>query len=226
MRVRTPSHIPAILTQQLWFPDPRLALTNEANGLVALGGDLSVERLLLAYRSGIFPWSVNPITWWSPDPRGIFELHQFHTPRSLRRKLRHNVFEVTHNQAFRQAMQGCATRHRSRTWIGSELTEAYTRLHEAGHAHSIECWQHRALVGGIYGVAVGGLFAGESMFHSASDASKVALHHLVQHLVQRGFTLFDIQMVTPITRQLGAVEISREEYLNRLEAAIEVRCSF
>ena len=212
--------------QRLWFPDPRLALRHEANGLLAIGGDLSVERLLLAYRSGIFPWSVDPITWWSPDPRGIFEMNRFHTPRSLARKLRRNVIEVTRDKAFCRVMTGCATQHRSGTWIVPEFIEAYTRLHKAGHAHSVECWQSGELVGGVYGVTAGGLFAGESMFHSVSDASKVALHHLVHHLLQQGFTLFDIQMVTPITRQLGAVEISREEYLKRLEAAVELRCSF
>ena len=153
-------------------------------------------------------------------------MNRFHTPRSLARKLRRNVFEVTCDKAFRRVLKGCATQHRSGTWIGPEFTEAYTRLHKAGHAHSVECWQSGELVGGVYGVTAGGLFAGESMFHSVSDASKVALHHLAHHLLQRGFTLFDIQMVTPITRQFGAVEISREEYLTRLEAAVELRCSF
>lgn len=218
--------IPAILTQRLWFPDPRLALKNDDDGLLAVCGDLSVDRLLLAYRSGIFPWSVDPITWWSPDPRGIIEMTHFHTPRSLARTLRKNVFEVTRDNAFRQVLNGCAKRDRSGTWIGPEFIEAYMRLHEAGHAHSVECWQNGELVGGIYGVTVGGLFAGESMFYSVSDASKVALHHLVHHLLQREFTLFDIQMVTPITRQLGAVEISREDYLKRLEDAVELRCVF
>jgi leucyl/phenylalanyl-tRNA--protein transferase len=220
------SSIPAILTQRLWFPDPRLALKHDDDGLLAVLGDLSVDRLLLAYRSGIFPWSVDPITWWSPDPRGIIEMTHFHTPRSLVRTLRKNVFEVTRNKAFRQVMNGCAKQDRSGTWIGLEFIEAYMRLHEAGHAHSVECWQNGELVGGIYGVTVGGLFAGESMFHSVSDASKVALHHLVQHLLQREFALFDIQMVTPITRQLGAVEISREEYLKRLAGAVKLRCVF
>ena len=210
--------IPAILTQRLWFPDPRLA---SKDGLLAVFGDLSVDRLLLAYRSGIFPWSVDPITWWSPDPRGIIEMAHFHTPRSLARTLRQNVFEVTRDNAFRQVMKGCAKRDRSDTWIGPEFIEAYVRLHEAGHAHSVECWQNGELVGGIYGVTVGGLFAGESMFHSVSDASKVALHHLVHHLLQREFALCDIQMVTPVTRQLGAVEVSRAEYLHRLAGAVE-----
>ncbi len=217
MRNRDP--IPAVLTQRLWFPHPRLALQD---GLLAVFGDLSVERLLLAYRSGIFPWSADPLTWWSPDPRGIIEPAHFHTPRSLARTLRRNVFEVTRDKAFRRVMNGCAQQDRGGSWIGPEFIEAYARLHEAGHAHSVECWRNGDLVGGIYGVTVGGLFAGESMFHSVSDASKVALHHLVRHLLRRDYALFDIQMVTPITRRLGAVEISREDYLHRLAAAVEL----
>jgi len=217
--MRTRDAIPAILTERLWFPDPRRALKHDAAGLLAVCGDLSVERLLLAYRSGIFPWSVDPITWWSPDPRAIFDLPQFHRPRK-------GVFEVTRDRAFRRVMQGCADRDRGDTWIGPDFIEAYGRLHDAGHAHSVECWRNGELVGGIYGVAVGGLFAGESMFHTASDASKVALSHLVQHLVRKDFALFDIQMLTPVTRGLGAVEITREEYLKRLAAAVKMPCAF
>ena len=213
----------ALLGQRLWFPDPRSA---GADGLVAVGGDLSVPRLLLAYRSGIFPWTVNPITWWSPHPRAIFELESFHVPRSLARVLRHRVFNVTLDRAFRKVMEGCAAPAPGRrsTWITPEFVAAYTRLHQQGHAHSVECWQQNKLVGGIYGVAIGGFFAGESMFHRVSNASKVALYHLVQHLRQRGFALFDIQMITPATRLLGAVETPRHQYLRRLRSAIEMNC--
>ncbi len=207
----------------LWFPDPREA--NE-DGLVAIGGDLSVARLLLAYRSGIFPWSCDPITWWSPDPRAIFELDGFHVSRSFAKTLRRRPFEITHDRAFTEVMEGCATARNDGNWIGPEFIEAYSGLHEAGHAHSVECWKDGRLAGGIYGVAVGGLFAGESMFHTESEASKVALHHLIGHLAKRGFALFDIQMLTPITRQLGARHISREDYLKRLEGAVELDCSF
>jgi leucyl/phenylalanyl-tRNA---protein transferase len=217
------------LNDQLWFPDPRRAeRSGPAAGLVAVGGDLSVDRLLLAYRSGIFPWSVDPLTWWSPDPRAIFELDRFHIPRSLGRTLRRHSFEVTRNQNFRQVMEECAAPGAGRglTWIGPEFIQAYTRLHEAGHAHSLECWQEGRLVGGIYGLAVGGLFAGESMFHRVSDASKVALCYLVQHLRQAGFVLIDIQMLTPVTQRLGAVEISRELFLRRLRHAITLPVSF
>ena len=254
---------PAILDHRLAFPDPRRA---NKDGLVALGGDLSVERLLLAYRSGVFPWTVNPITWWSPNPRGIFELEKFHVPRRLAQTLRKCVhqptpspskegsteprpvpllggvrggfignsksvkdsFVVTRNRAFRQVMEGCAApaRGRGQTWISPEFIAAYAALHEAGHAHSVECWQGETLVGGIYGVGVGGLFAGESMFHRADNASKIALVHLIEHLRERGFVLFDIQMVTPATEALGAVKIPRAEYLKRLAEAVELKCEF
>lgn len=220
---------PPILTAELVFPDPRKAVRRGMfAGLVALGGDLSVPRLLLAYRHGIFPWTDDPLTWWSPDPRGIFELDHFHVSRSLARTLRSGRFRVTMNRAFRAVMEGCAAPApgRESTWISPRFIEAYTRLHEAGHAHSVECWCGDELAGGIYGVAVGGVFAGESMFHRVSDASKVALAVLVDRLRARRFALFDIQMLTPVTRRLGAVEISREEYLCRLAAAVELNCRF
>jgi leucyl/phenylalanyl-tRNA---protein transferase len=217
--------MPTILDERLRFPDPRTA---DGAGLVAIGGDLSASRLRLAYRSGIFPWTVNPVTWWSPDPRGIFELDDFHVPRSLEMFRRKLPFEITHDRAFRQVMQACAARGpgRGRTWITPEFVKAYTRLHEQGGAHSFECWRGDDLVGGIYGVNFGGFFAGESMFHRATNASKVALLHLVEHLRARGFKLFDIQMITPATRQLGAVEIPREEYLARLRTAVQLDCAF
>jgi leucyl/phenylalanyl-tRNA---protein transferase len=215
----------ALLTNQLRFPDPRQA---DGEGLVAIGGDLSPPRLVLAYRSGIFPWSVNPLTWWSPDPRGIFELDRVHISRSLERVLRKGQFEVTHNKAFREVMEGCAAPAQGRrtTWISPEFVEAYSELHARGQAHSVECWQEGKLAGGIYGVAVGGLFAGESMFYRVSNASKVALVHLVQHLRERRFALFDVQMVTPLTEQLGAIEISRENYLARLNRAVRSPVTF
>jgi leucyl/phenylalanyl-tRNA---protein transferase len=216
---------PAILDQRLRFPDPRTA---HREGLVAIGGDLSAPRLRLAYRSGIFPWTVNPVTWWSPDPRAVFELKQFHVPHSLAKFIRKQPFEITRDRAFRQVMQGCAAPApgRGQTWITPEFIEAYTCLYEQRHAHSVECWRGGELVGGIYGVSFGGLFAGESMFHRATNASKVALCHLVEYLRARGFALFDVQMVTPATRQLGAAEIPREEYLKRLKAALRMDCAF
>ena len=187
-----------------------------------------MPRLLLAYRSGIFPWTDDPITWWSPDPRAIFELDQFHLPRSLARVIRKGVFQITRDRAFRKVIEGCAAPAPGRrsTWISSQFLEAYTRLHEEGHAHSVECWQGQELAGGLYGLSIGGFFAGESMFHRVNDASKVALYYLVQHLRDRGFVLIDIQMLTPITRQLGAITISRDDYLKRLLEAVELQCCF
>jgi len=208
------------LDDRLWFPNPRQALRGQLNGLVAVGGDLFPPRLLLAYRSGIFPWSVDPITWWSPDPRGIFELDGFRVPRSLAKVLRRGIFTVTVNHAFRQVMEGCSRPGERGQWITPPFIEAYTQLHELGHAHSVECWHGGELAGGIYGVAMGGFFAGESMFYRVSNASKVALYHLIERLKMRGFALFDIQMLTPITAQLGAVLISRNAYLARLKKAL------
>jgi len=212
---------PTLLDERLWFPDARDAVKRGVHaGLVAVGGDLSIPRLLLAYRSGLFPWTADPVTWWSPEPRGIIELDQLHISRSLARALRKGVFEITVDRAFREVITACAETRRPGGWISPEFIAAYTALHQAGHAHSVECWQAGQLVGGVYGVTVGGLFAGESMFHRATDASKVALCHLVQRLKQGSFTLFDTQMVTTVTRQLGAVEISRTEYLRRLAEAV------
>jgi leucyl/phenylalanyl-tRNA---protein transferase len=218
-----------ILDHQLSFPDPRSAVSLGAlNGLVAVGGDLSVQRLLLAYRTGIFPWTARPVSWWSPDPRGIIELERFRVPKTLARKLRQERFAVTFNAAFRQVMEGCAepAPGRSGSWIGPEFIDAYTQLHSLGHCHSVECWQSGTLAGGVYGVSVGGLFAGESMFHRVSDASNVALAHLVARLRERGFALFDVQMTTPHTTQMGASEIPREEYLLRLAAAVQLPAVF
>ena len=215
----------AILNHRLGFPNPRFA---DAEGLVAVGGDLSVPRLLLAYRSGIFPWTVDPITWWSPEPRASFELDRFHVSHSLAKTIRKGVFGITFDQAFQQVMDGCAAPALGRrsTWITREFIDAYTELHHQGHAHSIECWEGERLVGGIYGVAIGGLFAGESMFHRVSNASKVGLFHLVEHLRQQGFLLFDIQMLTPITFQLGGSTLGRKQYLRRLARAVEKQCLF
>jgi leucyl/phenylalanyl-tRNA--protein transferase len=214
-----------MLDRRLRFPHASLA---NAEGLVAVGGDLSVPRLLLAYRSGIFPWSADPLTWWSPDPRAVFEFDQFQVSRSLYKVIRQGVFQVTRDRAFRRVVEGCAApaQKRETTWISGGFIEAYVELHERGYAHSVECWQSGKLAGGIYGVAMGGFFAGESMFHRVSNASKVALFHLYEHLQEQGFALFDIQMLTPITTQLGGKLIPRPEYLERLAVALERRCVF
>lgn len=225
MKPRRKRKLPVLLGDELWFPDPR---DYDATGLVAVGGDLSQERLQLAYRSGIFPWSVNPVSWWSPDPRGIIELSEFHVSRSLARTVRRGTFRITRDQLFRDVMQACAEPGpgRHETWISPEFIEAYTALHEAGVAHSMECWTGEQLVGGVYGVAIGGLFAAESMFHRATDASKIALLGLVVTLREAGFQFMDIQMVTPATSRLGATEIPRAEYLARLAAALTSPAGF
>lgn len=217
--------MPTLLDHRLEFPDPRLA---DEQGLVAIGGELSVERLRLAYRSGVFPWTANPVSWWSPDPRGVIALDAFQPPRRLAQIIRQGRHEVTFNRAFRQVMEQCAAPApgRRRSWITREFIVAYTTLHEAGDAHSVECWLNGELVGGVYGVSAGGLFAGESMFHRADNASKIALTKLVERLRERGFALFDVQMVTPATAALGATEIRREDFLRRLKAALKLKPKF
>jgi leucyl/phenylalanyl-tRNA--protein transferase len=200
---------------------PNLQTANR-DGLLALGGDLSVARLLLAYRSGIFPWTDEPLTWWSPDPRAIFELDRFRPPERLKSKLRHNPFTLTFDRAFAAVIHACAepSPGRESTWISPRFIEAYIDLHEAGHAHSVEVWQEGQLVGGVYGVAIAGFFAGESMFHRVTDASKIALCHLMEHLRARQFELFDTQVLSPLTARLGAIEIRRWDYLERLALAL------
>jgi leucyl/phenylalanyl-tRNA--protein transferase len=214
-----------VLNRALQFPDPRLA---NSKGLVAVGGDMSVERLLLAYRTGVFPWTVSPISWWSPDPRAILEPDELHVPESLKKILRKQVFQITIDRAFAQVIRSCAARGPGRqdTWITAEFIEAYSQLQAGGHAHSLECWLDGELAGGVYGVAIGGFFAGESMFHRVSNASKVALFHLVQHLRERNFALLDIQMLTPVTKQMGGTTIPRDVYLERLERAVKLRREF
>lgn len=229
------------LGKELTFPNPRHLKFEPEPGLVAVGGDFSVDRLLLAYRSGIFPWTDDPITWWSPNPRAIFEFDQFHASKSLQKLARQCVllkadepiglnklapFEVTVDRAFEQVIHHCATSRDTGNWITTEFIRAYTAFHKAGHAHSLEVWHKGELVGGIYGVAVGGFFAGESMFHLVSNASKVALYFLTQRLRERGYKLFDVQVVTPTTKLFGAVEIPRVEYLDRLKAAVTEPVSF
>jgi leucyl/phenylalanyl-tRNA--protein transferase len=204
---------------------PELA---DETGLVAVGGDLRPQRLLQAYRSGIFPWYAEgePICWWSPDPRAIFELDGLHISRRLARTLESNRFHVTINQDFPRGMRGCGEHREEGTWITADMVRANEMLHWSGHAHSVEVWQNGQLAGGLYGVAVGGLFAGESMFSRQRDASKVALAHTVQRLRERGFQLFDIQMLTAHTARLGAIEIPRSEYLGRLRSALRRPAAF
>ncbi len=212
-----------ILPPSRFFPS---AETADVDGLIGFGGQLSPEWLIDAYSHGIFPWPITErdpaVAWWSPDPRAIIELEQFHVPRRLRRTISSGRFEVTLDRDFAAVIHGCATAadRTGGTWITPEMIDAYTRLAELGHAHSVEVWHDDRLAGGLYGVAVAGLFAAESKFFRMRDASKVALVHLVEHLRSRGYRLFDIQQLTPHTARFGAIEISRKEYLHRLADAL------
>jgi leucyl/phenylalanyl-tRNA---protein transferase len=213
-----------ILSPSRFFPPAEEA---DAEGLIGLGGQLTTEWLLDAYQHGIFPWPTGdprvPVPWCSPDPRAIVELDCFHVPRRLERTCKRRWFIITRDRDFRAVISGCADTpgRRGRTWITPEMIEAYTRLHELGYAHSVEVWHEDRLAGGTYGVAIGALFAAESMFHRVRDASKVALVHLVEHLRGRGYALLDIQQLTPHTAQFGALEIPRHQYLVRLAAALK-----
>lgn len=201
------------------FPDPQLAL-NEPNGLLAFGGDLSPERLLAAYRQGIFPWysKGEPILWWSPDPRCVFHTEQLKPNRSLRRQLAGKRWRLSVDRAFDQVIRGCAEPRdsQSSTWIVPAMLEAYERLHRDGHAHSVEVWDGERLIGGIYGVAIGRLFCGESMFSRESGGSKLALIGLAALLQQQGFPLIDAQVANHHTLGLGAVEVPRHTFLQQV----------
>jgi leucyl/phenylalanyl-tRNA---protein transferase len=204
------------------FPPPDYA---DPSGLLAVGGDLSTERLLEAYRVGIFPWYSDdqPLLWWSPDPRLILDLEDFKTSRSLAKILRKKVFQVTFDHAFEKVIQACAVVPRQAqngTWITKEMQEAYVNLHGLGYAHSVESWFEGKLAGGLYGVSLGKAFFGESMFHLKSDASKVALATLVEKLKSWGFHFIDSQMTTEHMLNLGAKELSRRIFLKRLQSAL------
>ncbi len=209
------------LSIALRFPNPSSA--NE-QGIVAYGGDLSPSRLLLAYRNGIFPWYAqgDPILWWSPDPRLILELNGFKLRRSLKKKL--HKFEIRFDSAFRDVILQCAKTPREGqqgSWILPEVAEAYSTLHDMGHAHSVEAYLEGRLVGGLYGVCVGRVFCGESMFAHCSDASKVAFVYLIEHLKATGYDFIDCQVPTPHLKSLGAVEVPREIFLRRLQEATQ-----
>lgn len=200
------------------MPDPRRA---PDHGLVAAGGDLAPGTILAAYRAGIFPWpdTDGRLFWFSPNPRAVIPLDGFHESRSLRRARRRRGFRITRDADFAGVLAGCATAH-GPTWITPGIRHAYGELHRLGWAHSVEVWLGDALAGGLYGVTVGGLFAAESMFHHAADASKVALVALVEHLAAQGFVLLDVQLRTAHLATLGTVEIPRDEYLRRLADAL------
>jgi len=214
------------LTREIHFPPVHLAET----GLLAVGGDLSRERLLLAYRSGIFPWysEGEPLLWWSPDPRMVLFPHEFRCSRSLQRLLKKKAFSVTLNRAFPEVIRACGAVPRPRqdgTWITDAMEAAYVDLHRAGHAMSIECWEGDALAGGLYGVAQGGCFFGESMFSRRPNASKVAAHALAEAAKAWGIPFIDCQVANPHLASLGAREISRRDFMHRLKAGLATKLS-
>ena len=218
-----------------FFPNPSHA---DKYGLLQIGGRLTPDWLLDAYTHGIFPWPLsdpyrpgrNILAWFSPDPRYVFEFDQFYVPRRLERTCKGGRFRITSNTDFAGVIRGCAERHKQNgtqegtaqegTWITPEMIDAYTEFHRLGYAHCVEAWIGNELAGGVYGVAIGGLFAAESMFFRYRDASNVALVALIRHLKERGYQLVDIQVRTEHTARFGAVEISRSEYLRRLQLAV------
>ena len=193
------------------------------DGLVAVGGALEPDGLVAAYRAGIFPWSSDPaVTWWSPDPRAIFDLETWRPHRSIGKSVRRAGWRFTVDHDFAGVMAACgeATELRPATWITNDFLRAYAELHRRGLAHSIEVWEGDALVGGLYGVTLGGFFGGESMFHRRTDASKAAVAYLVERLRAGGFSLLDAQVQTPHLERLGSISIPRADYLRRLRAAL------
>jgi leucyl/phenylalanyl-tRNA--protein transferase len=187
---------------------------------------IAPEVLLQGYRLGVFPMAMDDgeIEWFSPDPRAIIPLDKFHVPQTLERVVRKKSFEIRINVSFTEVMEQCA--QRPETWINDEIVESYSRLHRLGHAHSVEAWQNGVLAGGLYGVAIGAAFFGESMFHHVRDASKIALLALVEHLRARRFTLLDTQWLTPHLQKFGAIEIPRVEYLHRLSSSVNLSRQF
>jgi leucyl/phenylalanyl-tRNA---protein transferase len=207
------------------FPPLEEAL-REPDGLLAIGGDLSPERLIAAYRRGVFPWFEEPgeILWWSPDPRAVIFPEELHLPRSLKKRIRHAGMNVTVDSAFDAVMRGCAELRRGSTgtWIGHGMCEAYARLHRAGVAHSVEVWDGTRLAGGLYGIAIGRVFFGESMFARVADASKIAFAHLALRLRAAGFALIDCQQDTEHMRRFGSRCIPRAEFRDILARNIDL----
>ena len=217
--------VPTEPEPSVWALPP--AETADGDGVVGTGADLEPGTLLAAYRSGMFPMPYGSVlAWWSPDPRGVVPLDGLRVSRSLRRSMKR--FEIRVDTAFEEVIDACADLRRPSGWISPEIWAAYMRLHRLGWAHSVEAWsvEDGVLAGGLYGVAIGGLFAGESMFHHRTDASKVALVALVERMCARNMTLLDVQWATAHLQSLGAVEMPRREYLDRLAEAVSLPVSF
>jgi leucyl/phenylalanyl-tRNA---protein transferase len=211
------------LIQEHVFPNPEEA---EADGLLAIGGDLDVRRLLIAYASGIFPWysEGQPILWWSPDPRTVLFLNQFKRTKNLKRLVNSNHFDVRFDTNFKEVIVKCSSvprKGQDGTWITNSMINAYSKLHEMGYCHSVETYLKNRLVGGLYGVSLGGIFFGESMFHLETDASKVALWHLVDQLLEWDFDMIDVQQDTPHLKSMGAVNLDRRKFLNLLDISLK-----
>ncbi len=208
--------------QKIQFPDPRL-LQNGSEGLIFVGGNLEIETLVKAYRSRIYPWPYDPtypILWFCPEPRGILDFADFHIPKSLQKFIAKKQYTLTVNKAFTRVIEECAKQKRPNqdgTWIIPQMLAAYTKFHEAGYAHSVECWDGDRLVGGLYGVFVDGLFSGESMFYLEPNTSKICFVKLVELLKKHGSLWMDIQMTTPVTELLGGKYITRADFLKRLD---------
>lgn len=210
-------------SDQLWFPPAEEAL-EDPDGLLALGGDLSPRRLLLAYRNGIFPWFSDdqPILWWSPNPRCVLFPEDIHVSRSLRRSLNQGRFRITGDQCFARVIRLCANTRAEGTWITDDMLDAYSDLHRRGHAHSVEAWNRNGeLAGGLYGVAIGRCFFGESMFSLETNASKTILVHLMHQLAQWGYRLMDCQVESEHLLSMGARSIPRSEFLSILRASVD-----
>lgn len=212
-----------LLNEQLVFPDPA---ESEPDGLLALGGDLSEARLLLAYEKGIFPWynPGDPILWWSPDPRAVIFPQSINVSKSMRNVLNRGDYELRYDHAFLQLMTRCMEKREEEggTWISEEIIAAYSRLHEMGLAHSVEVWKEGQLVGGLYGTSLGGCFFGESMFSDVPNASKIALIHLARKLNELGFSMIDCQIYTEHLGSLGAVQLDRKTFLEKLKKSLEI----
>ncbi len=210
---------PVFLSERLWFPPVEAA---DEDGLLAIGGDLTTERLLLAYKQGIFPWFEGPVPlWWNPDPRLVLFPHKLYISKSMQQVLKKGQFSFSKDQRFREVMENCGSTVRKgqngSTWVTPELIEAYVTLHQMGFAHSFEAWEDGQLVGGLYGILLGKVFFGESMFAKVSNASKAAFIFAVNQLQEEGVQLIDCQVETPHLISLGAELISREEFLGMLE---------
>ncbi|MFC1811622.1 leucyl/phenylalanyl-tRNA--protein transferase [Thermodesulfobacteriota bacterium] len=213
-----------LLSDKLAFPSPQLA---EKEGLLAVGGDLSQRRLLLAYRMGIFPWfsEAEPILWWSPDPRLVLYPKELKVSKTLKKVIKKGLFNVTMDLAFSEVIHQCAQvrlENDEETWIVRDMIDAYCRLHESGYAHSVEAWYEGELAGGLYGVSLGRCFFGESMFTRRSNASSVALVHLVQYLEELSFDMIDCQITTVHLHRFGARKISREQFLEQLDKSLQL----